>query len=61
MLSPENKAVLQIEENENAPYLFFNTTYARIYGVDEPKGYHELFTIRSYGQVLCTVYEKDAQ
>ena len=61
VLSPENKAVLTIGENADAPYLFYNTTYARIYGVDAPEGYHELLTIRSYGQRLCTIYEKDTQ
>ncbi len=59
VMKPEEKAVLTITEDENPPYLFYNTTYARIYGVDAPEGYHKLFTLRSYGQVLCTVYEKD--
>lgn len=61
VLAPEAKEALAIEENPDAPYLFYNTTYARIYGVDAPEGYHELFNIRSYGQRLCTIYEKDAR
>ena len=60
VLKPEDKARLTVAYESDAPYLFYNTTYARIYGVEPPEGYHALFTIRSYGQVLCTMYEKDA-
>lgn len=50
---------LSIAYDENAPYLFFNTTYALIYGVPPPEGYHVLFQIESYGNTLCILYEKD--
>ena len=40
------------------PYLFMNTTYGRIYGVTVPRDYHILLTIESYGQTICTVYER---
>ncbi len=59
VLSEELRQVLTIAQDENAPYLFFNTTYARIYGVPAPEGYHALLTLESYGNVLCTVYERD--
>ena len=42
-----------------APYLFSNTTYAIIYEVDPPEGYHVLFTLDSYSIPICTVYERD--
>ncbi len=58
VLEPEVKAQMTITQEENPPYLFYNTTYARIYGVDTPEGYRELFRIESYGNTLCTVYEK---
>ncbi len=60
VLTPEEQALLTIQEDENAPYLYVNTTYARIYGTPIPEGYHTLFTIESYGNTLCTIYEKDA-
>ena len=44
--------------DENAPYLLFNTTYSVIFKLSPPEGYHPLFTIDSYGNVLCTVYER---
>ncbi len=60
-LAPTLQAQLTVMEQEDptAPYLFSNATYARIYGTPPPPGYHILFTLRSYGSVLCTVYEKD--
>ena len=58
VLEPEIMAQISITEEENPPYLFYNTTYARIYGVDAPEGYRELLRIESYGNTLCTVYEK---
>lgn len=60
VLGAEERAALSIAEEDDAPYLFSNTTYARIYGVAPPEGYHELFTLDSYGLRLCTVYEADA-
>lgn len=58
-LSPALQASLTVTEEENAPYLFSNTTYAQIYGTPAPQGYHPLLSIRSYGNVLATLYEKD--
>lgn len=45
--------------NRDAPYLYLNTTYARIYGVAPPEGYHELQKVKSYGLVLGVIYERD--
>ncbi len=59
VLPPDIRAQLIITEDENAPYLFYNTTYALIYGVAPPEGYHELLHIEGYGNTLCTVYERD--
>ena len=58
VLEPKVKAQVSITQEEAPPYLFYNTTYARIYGIEPPEGYRELFTIESYGNTLCTVYEK---
>lgn len=58
-LTAEQQAQLTIEEDANAPYLLYNTTYARIYQTEPPEGYHELLTIESYGLTVCTIYEKD--
>ncbi|MDD6142549.1 MAG: glycosyltransferase family 39 protein [bacterium] len=59
VLSEEKKARLTIEEIPDAPYLLYNTTYARIYGTQPPEGYHELITIDSYGLTVCTIYERE--
>lgn len=57
-LNATTKARLSITEDANAPYLFYNATYAQIYGVDAPEGYEALFSLYSYGNKLCTVYRK---
>ena len=59
VLTPQEKAALSIVYEPDAPYLFANTTYALIYGTTVPEGYHEMFTLESYGNTLCTVYERD--
>ena len=61
VLPADMRARLEIREDENAPYLFYNTTYALIYGVEPPRGYHELLTIESFGNVLCTIYERSGE
>ncbi len=61
VLGEEERSSLTIAKDRDAPYLFFNTTYARIYGVAPPEGYHELFGLDSYGLRLCTVYELDVK
>ena len=53
------RSALQAVSDPDAPYLFYNTTYAVIYGVDPPEGYHALFSLDSYGVPICTVYERD--
>ncbi len=58
VLEPDIKAQLTITEDKDPPYLFYNTTYARIYGIPAPEGYRELLTVESYGNTLCTIYEK---
>lgn len=58
-LSPDLQSSLTVTQEEDAPYLFSNATYARIYGTPPPQGYHVLLTLRSYGNVLSTLYEKD--
>lgn len=55
----DREEILLVEDGD-APYLFVNATYGRIYGVDPPLGYHELFSLTSYGNRICTVYERDA-
>ena len=58
-LGEDTLSRLTLEYQPDAPYLISNTTYARIYGVEPPEGYRVLFTIRSYGMTVCTVYEKE--
>lgn len=59
VMTSQEKEGLSVERNGDAPYLFANTTYARIFGTLQPDGYHELFSLQSYGLTICTVYEKD--
>ena len=58
-LAAGEQAVLEVVADPEAPYLFSNTTYAIIYEVDPPEGYHVLFTLDSYSIPICTVYERD--
>lgn len=59
VLPLDAQSKLSIEFTPDAPYLFYNTTYAQIYGIEPPIGYHELLHISSYGNTLCTLYEID--
>ena len=59
VLAPEQQKQLKVRYRQNMPYLFSNTTYARIYGTKPPEGYHELIALESYGLRICTIYEKD--
>jgi hypothetical protein len=52
---------MTVTDDPDAPYLFYNTTYEKIYGIDPPEGYRALFSISGYGNVLCTVYERNAE
>lgn len=61
VLTAAERDRLQITAAPDAPYLFYNATYAQLYGVDAPEGYHVLFTLQGYGSALCTVYEQDRQ
>ena len=58
-LAAGEQAALEVVADPDAPYLFSNTTYAIIYEVDPPEGYHVLFTLDSYSIPICTVYERD--
>ena len=58
-LSAQEREALEVAVDPEAPYLFSNTTYAIIYEVDLPEGYHVLFTLDSYSIPICTVYERD--
>lgn len=61
-LTAEEKARLTVTSQQpDAPYLFSNTTYGRIYATQPPEGYRELFSLRSYGRRLCTVYERNGE
>lgn len=51
---------LVITVNEDEQYLYYNATFAYIYGVKEPPdGYHVVFSNLSYGNTIGTMYEKD--
>ena len=58
-MHPQAKKHLWLTYRQDTPYLFSNTTYARIYGTKPPRGYHELITLESYGVRICTVYERN--
>ncbi|MEG1776135.1 MAG: hypothetical protein RR367_06490 [Clostridia bacterium] len=58
VMRADERQALAILESADAPYLFSNTTYAKIYGVPAPEGYRELLRVESYGNVLCVIYEK---
>ena len=58
VLSTDQRSQLTVTEDENAPYLFYNATYADIYSVAPPNGYSPLFSLSSYGRTLCTVYKR---
>ena len=59
VLTAAERDRLRITAEPDAPYLFYNATYALLYGVDAPEGYHVLFSLQGYGSTLCTVYERD--
>ena len=55
------RETLSITDDPDAPYLFYNATYEKIYGIDPPEGYRPLFSVSGYGNVLCTVYERTTE
>ncbi len=60
ILPDKERTLLTVTDDPDAPYLFYNETYASIYGVEPPQGYTALFSLESYGNVICTVYEQMA-
>lgn len=58
-LTAEEKALLTVtNRQEDASYLWMNTTYGRIYSATVPRDWRVLLEIRSYGHTICTVYER---
>ncbi len=47
-----------VTQEADPPYIFSNTTYAQIYSQWPQDDYKVLFTIESYGNVICTMYER---
>ena len=60
-LPNELRADFTVTDDPDAPYLLSNATYAQIYSQSPGGNYRVLFTIESYGNVLCTVYERREQ
>jgi hypothetical protein len=58
MLPESLRGAVTVTEEENPPYVFSNATYAIIYGEQPGNGYKALFSIESYGNAVCTVYER---
>ena len=58
MLPAAVRTRVTVTEEEAPPYLFSNTTYAQIYNTWPGAAYQPLFSIQSYGNVLCTMYER---
>lgn len=58
-LEEDRRAYISVTDDDNAPYLLFNTTFFEVYALDEPLGYHLLFALQSYGNTICSVYELD--
>jgi len=58
-MEPQAKKKLWLTYRKDTPYIFSNTTYARIYGTKPPRGYHELIVMESYGVPICTIYERN--
>ena len=56
-LSDDLKAVLTTTTDRDAPYLYYIENYVQVYNVPEPKGYHALFRVYSYGRLIGTMYE----
>ena len=58
MLPADARAAFSVTEAADPPYVFSNSTYAQIYSQRPGENYRALFSIESYGNVLCTVYER---
>lgn len=59
-LNDDLKARLTTTVERDSPYLYYIENYVLIYNVPKPEGYHVLFTVESYGRLIATMYEKDA-
>lgn len=55
-LTAAEKASLAVTRTTDAPYMLYNTTYARIYGVSPPAGYAPIVSLNSYGREICVIY-----
>ena len=58
MLSADLRAELSVTEDADAPFVLSNSTYAEIYSAYPDARYQALFSVESYGNVICTVYER---
>lgn len=58
MLPADVRAAFSVTEAVDPPYVFSNSTYAQIYSSRPGENYRALFSIESYGNTLCTVYER---
>ena len=58
MLPEDLRGVVTVTEEADPPYVFSNATYAAIYGEQPGDDYRALFSIESYGNTICTVYER---
>ena len=51
---------LEISTKPDDDYLYYNATYVHMYSVPEPpEGYHILFELKSYGNTIGVMYERD--
>ena len=57
-LPADLRARLTVTHEDNEPYLYYGATYAWVYHAVPPAGYRELFSIKSYGNTVGTVYER---
>ncbi len=58
MLPNAIRTTVTVTEEDQPPYLFSNSTYAQIYQKWPGETYRPLFAIESYGNVICTLYER---
>lgn len=58
MLPNDIRGEFTVTEDEAPPYVLSNITYAQIYSQSPGENYKVLFTLESYGNVICTVYER---
>lgn len=57
-LPADLRARLTVTHEDDEPYLYYGATYAWVYHAVPPAGYRELFSIKSYGNTVGTVYER---